>query len=58
MNKPDRDYSCASSYCDDPACNLHGAKNRDGELLYWANTQIEAFDKNEGLNPSNMPRYF
>jgi hypothetical protein len=24
---PDRDYYCGSAYCDDPACNLHGAKD-------------------------------
>jgi len=32
----DRDYSCGAAFCDDPVCNLHGAKNSDGDLLYWA----------------------
>jgi hypothetical protein len=31
----DRDYSCGAAFCDDPACNTHGAKNADGELRYW-----------------------
>jgi len=32
---PDHDYSCGAAFCDDPACNSHGAKNADDELLYW-----------------------
>ncbi len=32
---PDMDYSCGAAFCDDPACNTHGAKNADGQLLYW-----------------------
>ena len=32
---PDTDYCCLAAYCDDPACNTHGAKNADDELLYW-----------------------
>lgn len=34
---PDRDYSCGAAYCDDPACNTHGPKDADGDLLYWKN---------------------
>lgn len=32
---PDLDYSCGAAFCDDPACNVHGAKDRDDRLLYW-----------------------
>lgn len=32
---PERDYSCGAAFCDDPACNTHGAKDADGDLLYW-----------------------
>lgn len=32
---PDRDYSCGAAFCDDPACNTHGPKSPDEELLYW-----------------------
>ena len=31
---PDRDYSCGAAFCDDPACNTHGAKDADDQLLY------------------------
>jgi hypothetical protein len=36
---PDRDYSCGAAFCDDPACNAHGAKDGDGNLLYWKRQQ-------------------
>jgi hypothetical protein len=32
---PDRDYSCGAAFCDDQACNTHGLKDADGDLLYW-----------------------
>jgi len=32
---PDRDYSCGIAFCDDPACNTHGPKDSNGNLLYW-----------------------
>lgn len=37
---PDRDYSCGAQFCDDPACNTHGLKNADDELLYWKGREI------------------
>ena len=42
---PDRDYSCGAAFCDDPACNLHGAKDADDQLLYW-NKIDSAFEAN------------
>ena len=38
---PDMDYSCGAGFCDDPACNTHGAKNADDELLYWEHRKKE-----------------
>ena len=32
----DRDYTCGAAFCDDPACNTHGPKNADGDLVFWA----------------------
>ncbi len=34
---PDKDYSCGAAFCDDPACNTHGPRNPDGQLLFWEN---------------------
>lgn len=42
---PDRDYSCGSSFCDDPACSIHGSKDADGQLLYWSKID-SAFEAN------------
>jgi hypothetical protein len=38
---PDRDYTCGAAYCDDPACNTHGAKDADGDLLYWKRREVK-----------------
>ena len=32
---PERDYRCGAAFCDDPACNTHGATESDDRLLYW-----------------------
>jgi hypothetical protein len=32
---PYRDYACCAAFCDDAACNMHGTKDVDGNLLYW-----------------------
>jgi hypothetical protein len=37
---PERDYSCGSTFCDDPACNTHGEKDADGNLRYWTPQRI------------------
>lgn len=42
ISMPDKDYSCVSAYCDDPACNLHGLKNSDEELMYWKDIADDA----------------
>ncbi len=39
---PDRVYSCGAAFCDDPACNTHGLKDADGDLLYWASSAKKA----------------